>query len=298
MSLSSPVLGQKDAFAKGVAIYLVAVAFFSLLDAITKFLLPHYSLLVLLWARYFFHFLFCVFFLPRSQWIKLIKPNEPKIQVYRSLLLIGASVCFFAALRTMPLAEMVSISFTSPLFLALLSVPMLGERIGHRRLAACVIGLISVCIIVRPGRGILSWTSLYPLLAAFFYALYMIFTKKLQNKETPLITLLYPAFFGLVVASITAPLYWENPDLTGWMLLPLLGLFGALGHYSLIKALSCTTASSIAPYQYFQIIYATVLGYILFQDFPDTYTILGSFLIIGSGLYLFYRERKVKGQMP
>ena len=298
MSVSPACHPQKDAYAQGVVIYLIAIAFFTLLDATTKFLLPHYSLLVLLWARYFFHVLFCLFFLSRSDWIKLVRPNEPKIQLYRSLLIIGASLCFFAALRTMPLAEMVSISFTSPLFLALLSVPMLGERIGRRRLAACLIGLISVCIILRPGRGLMTWNSLYPLGAAFFYTLYMIFTKKLQNKETPLLTLLYPVFFALVMATLAAPFYWENPDLTGWMLMPLLGLFGALGHLALIQALSCTTASSIAPYQYFQIIYATALGYILFRDFPDFYTFLGSFIIVGSGLYLFYRERKVKGSLP
>lgn len=276
---------------------MAAVLFFSLLDATTKFLLSSYPLLVLIWARYLFHFLFGAIFLPRSDWKKLIIPNEPKIQVYRALLLIGASLCFFAALKTMPLAEMTSISFTSPFFLALLSVPLLGEKIGARRLAASGVGLISVCIILRPGSGILQWASLYPLLAAFFYALYLIATRMLKDRESNLLSLLYPAFFAMVALTVLMPFYWETPDLNGWMLMPLLGLFGGIGHFLLIKALSFTTASTVAPYHYIQIIYATALGYILFDDFPDFYTFLGAFLIIASGLYLFYRERMAKGMV-
>ena len=202
------------------------------------------------------------------------------LQAVRGLLLASATVFFFAALQHLPMAEAIAIFFVQPMILTLLSVVLLGEKLRARRISAILVGLAGTIIIVQPSVLIFGWAAVLPLGSALSMALYMVLTRRLSNDVNPY----QMQFLGSVAAM--AALTWQE---TGWVIG--MGIAATLGHAFIVLAAGKAPANLLAPFQYVEIIGATILGYLVFGDIPANSTVLGVGIIIASGLYLFHRER-------
>jgi drug/metabolite transporter (DMT)-like permease len=203
---------------------------------------------------------------------------------------------FNLALRTTPLATATSIMFTTPLLVTVLSIPLLGEKVGRRRWTGLAVGFLGALVIVRPWQEEIGGPAagvFFLLIAALFNANYQIATRFVRTDE-PLTSLLFTATAGAIVTSAIVPMFWTPPTLGQWLLLMASGLAGGLGHFCLIKAMTAAPASVVAPFSYSSLIWATTFGLLIWGDWPDLWTWVGAGLIIGSGLYIFHRERVLR----
>ncbi|NIM28094.1 MAG: EamA family transporter [Gammaproteobacteria bacterium] len=275
---------------RGIYWMLVTTGLFTSLDATAKYLAQDYPVPQVLWARFTFHLVFVALVLGVRLSVTL-HSQRLSLQLLRSLLMLVTTAMFFFAVRALPLADVVAIMFVGPLFVTALSVPLLGDYVGPRRWTAVAIGFLGALVVVRPGSGIMQGLAVLPLLAAFSHALYTITTRKLASHDLPMTTLFYTAALGGVATTAIVPFFWVTPDVRGWLLMALLGVFGAAGHLTLIKALGYASPVVVAPLTYASLIWSIGYGFVLFGDLPDAMTLLGAALIAASGLYVFHRER-------
>ena len=283
---------------RGILLMIAAVSTFSLLDTSAKYLVQTYPTGQVVWARYVGHVvLAAVILLPRHG-RGLLQSQRPGLQILRSLFLFGATCTNFAALQFLQLAETSSILFSTPFIVAMLAIPLLGEHIGPRRWAAIGIGFFGVLIVVRPGLGLVHWAASLSLLCALFGACYQITTRKLAGVDRAVTTQFYSALIGAIAIPPLVPLFWHTPDLKGALLMVCLGALGGFGHWLLILAHRLAPAPILAPFSYVQLLPMILLGYIVFGDFPDHWTLIGAGVVLSSGLYLLYRERVMKPGKP
>jgi drug/metabolite transporter (DMT)-like permease len=278
----------------GILLMLLTMVFFVAADAIAKYLTRSYPVIEVTWGRFVFHLaLLLPFFVGRRN-LTVFRTNRLRLQLARSLLQIGSTVLYFSAIALLPLATATVIAFAQPLLLTVFSVPLLGEKVGLRRWSAVLIGFVGVLIIVRPGGGaalgVSHWAMLLPLATAALSAFYQIATRLVASHDRVETSLFFTAVSGAIVASIAVPFVWRTPDLEGWTLMLATGVLAGAGHYCIINAFKRAPASVLAPFSFTQLIWATALGYLIFGDLPDGATLLGALVIIGSGLYVFYRE--------
>jgi drug/metabolite transporter (DMT)-like permease len=281
-SLNSPLYG--------IGLMIIMTACFSSLDASAKYATNDLPLWMVLWGRYVFHFLFSMVFFLRRAPRDIVFTKNLKLQIFRSVIIFCAGVTFWAGLMYLPLADCTVITFVAPLLVTILSVFLLGEKFGFHRWGSVIIGLLGVIFVIRPGMGIAHWAVILPLFAALFYATVLITTRVLGQRENVLTTLFYTSIGGLILSSVMVLFFWKTPSPMQWLLLMWLGLLGAVGHFFMIKAFEKAPASLLAPFNYASLIWATLLGFFLFGDLPDAWTIFGAAIIISSGLYLVRRE--------
>ena len=308
--VSRPVRSEDDNVKAGIAWMLVTTLFFVSLDVTAKILVSRYPVIEVVWARFFFHLLIAIIILgPRLP--KLAKTNSPALQLIRSAFLLATTILFFFGVRLLPLADASAIMFMSPILLTILAIPLLGEQVGPRRWAAIGVGFVGALIVVRPGiaipgsgeiglggstGGLIGSGVLFLLGCAFCNACYQLITRKLRGSDGPLTTLLYTALAGAVGTSLAVPTVWVTPAWADWPLLIALGLFGCLGHFTLIKAFQSAPAAVVAPFSYVSLIWATVFGFIVFGDLPDFWTVVGATVIAAGGLYILHREQIRKAE--
>lgn len=275
---------------RGILWMLGAGLCFVSLDTLAKELTQSYPVGQVVWARYTFHFVLLALFLgPRLR--RTLYSQRPGLQILRSLLLLCATGLAFAALRLAPLADIIAIMFVVPILVTVLSVPLLGERVGIYRWSSVGIGFLGAMIIVRPGTDTMEPAALLALLGACSYALYQIATRRLSTIDAPLTTLAYSAAPGVLITSALVPFIWVAPTALDWLAMIGLGLLGGLGHFALIKAFQTAPAATIAPFGYSSLIWATLFGFVIFGDLPDGWTVAGALVVTGSGLYIAHRER-------
>ena len=277
---------------KGILLMNLAMFLLAGMDGISKTLAPDYSVPQILCVRFL---IFCLFALAiaRPKSIRAaFRSRHPYLQIARSLIIVVEVGIFILAFRYLPLADAHAIAGIAPLLVTALAVPFLGEKVGLRRWTAIAIGFVGLLVIVRPGIGVFNPAALMPLAGAGLWAVYQILVRKVSDDDAAT-SLLYMAVIGAVVMTLLAPFFWTPPDTTGWLLLGALGVVGSLGHYILILAFRATTATTLQPFHYIVLLWATAIGYLVFDDLPDLWTILGAAIIAGSGLYAFYRERRV-----
>ena len=283
-----------DAPLRGVVMMCFAVLCFAAMNTFTKELrgsdLP---VVEIIWGRYFFHFALILVFFPRR--IPTLLHTEDKgLQIARSILVLLATACMFVALGLMPLADAVAITFAGPLLIVALSAIFLGETVGPRRWTAVIVGFVGMLVIIRPGAGTFQFAALLPVAVAFFYALYQIITRLISHRSDPLSMLFYTALVGALAMSAIVPFDWQTPTLAQWLMLIAAGFLGGLGHYAIIKAYQRSEATLVAPFAYTEIVWAISLGLLVFGDFPDLFTFVGTAIIVASGLYVLQRERKAR----
>lgn len=223
----------------------------------------------------------------------------------RGTLIMLATLFFFWALQYLPMAEAIAIFFVEPLILTLLSPFLLGERVGWRRLSAVGVGFLGALLVIRPTFQDAGWPALLPLCAALCFALYLVLTRRVATGMDPIVMQFQAGIAGGLTAALALLVGWGSgwlpgvilpvvPDMDSLMWLGILGLIATGGHMLVVHAFRRADAGILAPFQYLEIISATLLGLLVFGDFPDALTWCGIAVIIGSGLFVFYRERQVR----
>ncbi len=283
---------------RAMVIMIAAMLLLPGIDALAKLLAATVPVGVITWSRFAFQSILLgpAALSRRRDWQVSLWP----VHAARGCLLAVTTLLFFAAVRTLPLADAISIFFVEPLLLTLLSAILLGETVGWRRLSAIAVGFIGALIVVRPSYAIFGIAALLPLAAALCFALYLILTRHIAPREDPITMQFWAGLFGFVVMSaslvggviLDIPMFkpiW--PNLAEWLMLAGIGIVATVGHMMVVHAFRRAEAAILAPFQYLEIISATTLGFILFGDFPDLTTWCGVAIIIGSGVYVFHRER-------
>lgn len=290
--VSHELVDYRRATLRGIFFMVAAVAVFPFLNVSVKYLAADYDIAQIVWARYAGHFAFMLLVFLPAYGRRLFATARPGLQILRSVLLFASTSFYFSALGFISIPTAASISFTGPLIVTALAVPMLGEHVGIRRWSAVLIGFVGALIIIRPGLGGTHWAAGLVLGSAACYALYQILTRKLTGQDAAATTITYAAVVGVAAASLATPFIdWRLPaDATDWLLFIGLGVFGGLGHWCVVMAFQYAPVPVVSPFGYGQLVGATVLGYAIFGDFPDALTWLGAAIIIGSGLYITYRE--------
>ena len=285
-------LRDRAAALKGVGLMCLAVFLFILLEMTAKAAADHIPVAQTVWARYFTHLALMTVFLYPRYGRRLVATRRPGLQIFRSLCLLAMTGATFFSLRHLQMVEVTTIGFSAPFFVAALSMPLLGERVGPHRWGAIALGFLGVAIAMRPGMGLVHWAALVILAGAFMNALYLIATRK-AKAEDPVVSIYFTSFAGAGIMTLIVPFVWQTPaEPLGWIIMVALGVFGGLGHFLLILAHQVAPASLLAPFYYTQIAFSVAIGYAVFGDVPDRWTIVGALVVLASGLYLIYREHR------
>lgn len=278
--------------AAGVLIFTLGLSFIALADAMAKVLGESMPAPQVVWL-----YLVCVlvvlmlyFAVTRQDLRRLARTQRPGLQVLRGLSILGSLTFIFAALQFMPLAEATVINFTGPLFMVALAGPMLGEKVGWRRWAAVLVGLAGAMIVVRPGSEVFQWAALLPIGSALFFALFQLITRKLAGQDGTMTTLLYTQVVAAAGAVLAAPFFWTPISLYQLGYTFLAGFVGLAAHICMFNAFRLADASLLAPINYTRIVASVLLGYVIFGELPDIYTIVGGVVIVASGLFVIWRE--------
>jgi drug/metabolite transporter (DMT)-like permease len=277
-----------------VALVIITGSFLAGMDAMAKYLALQLPIILILWGRYFFQtaITFGVFRLKTRSYRFLIA-RRPDLQFYRASCLFGATFSLYLSLRYMPLGDAASIQFLAPVLVTAFSGVFLGEVVGPRRRLAVVFGFVGVLLVTRPGTGVFGWVALLPLTTAFLLAGYFLLTRIIRNKDDSAATTFYSTALGTLVLSCVVYFYWQSLSPFQWMLMFAMGACGAIGHFMLVKAFHAAEASVLSPFTYAHVIFAIIWGFLVFDDVPSLWTISGASLVIGSGLYIWYRETRV-----
>jgi len=287
----APAMYEIQRPGRAIVLMLVAMLGFAAMDGVSKSLATHLSIPQILWVRYIFYTAFVVVMLRRPGLQATLRSRQPWLQLGRALLIIVENGLFVIAFTMMPLADMHAIAAASPLIVVALSVPLLGEKVGLRRWTAVLIGFVGVLVIVRPGFQSLDWRFAVAATATASWALYQILVRMCARTDSSDTTWAWTAVVGLAATSLVGPFVWVWPDLHGWILLLAIAALGTLSHLALIKALGYAEAGALQPYGYTLLVWAAVIGFIMFGDIPDAWTITGATIVIASGLYAWHRER-------
>lgn len=277
---------------RGILLIAIAIATFSVMDTIAKYLSQSYPVGSVVWARYAINLIVLSAFMIARGEVRRIKTARPGTQVVRGLMLGASTLLYFTSLTRLPLAEAASIGFVLPVFVAILAVPMLNERIDMPRVIAIVVGLSGALIVVRPGTALFTIYALLPVAMALCNAFYQILTRKIAGLEHPLTSLFYGSLIGTVMstlllsAGVAMPQGWFH-----WILFVTLGLLATIGHFILIRAFDYAPATLLAPFVYSQLFWVMLFGWLVFGDFPDGWSMAGMAVIVASGLYIANRQR-------
>lgn len=275
---------------KAIVLAVSATMLFGSSDTISKYLSGSLPIVEFIWIRYVI-FLIMAAILVRRTPNRAMRARNPGLQITRGFCVVGSSMLFVYGVRSMTMAQATTISFLSPLLITILSIPLLGETVGPRRWAAVAAGMIGMLIVVRPGLGGFDPAALFGVASAFCWALALIITRKISSSDPPQTTVLWSASIGTAVLTLILPFQavWPTPKQYGLSLV--LGILASGGQWLVILAHRIAPASLLAPFFYGQLLWVTVLGFLVFRNLPDTFTLAGAAIIVGSGLYTAHRER-------
>lgn len=279
-----------------IGLTLAAFFFFSMLDASAKWLVTGGQAVVfVVWVRFTVQAV--ILLIGYRGWSngRLWAMEKPLWQILRGLLLPTMTFFNFLALQYLQLAETISVLLAAPIVVAALAGPMLGEWAGPRRWAAIFIGFIGVLIVVRPGTTVFDWPVIYIIICMLAYSAYLLLTRKLAATETPESLIFYSCLFGAVLfAPFAIPEAAMPARVSDWFAFGLAGIAGMVGHMLIIRVGRMADASKTTPFIYSQIFWMTAIGFLLFGDLPDMWTVAGMLVIASSGFYLMMRERKLR----
>lgn len=290
-----PILSSQPM--KAIGLICLAVICFSGTDTTGKYMITvgHLPVTQVVWVRFLGQFAAIVLALGLVSVPALLRARKPGWQVLRSCLLLASTGFNFLALRTLRLDQVMTIQFMTPLTVALLAGPFLGEWVGWRRMIAILVGFCGVVVAVRPGSGALEVAFLLSATSMLAYALFTLLTRHLAPHDGVPVTLFYSMFAGVVLTAPFALADWVWPSAPlVWLTMLSCGGWAAVGHALFIAAFRYAPATTIVPFTYFGLLSHTAAGYLVFAQVPDTPTIAGACLVVCSGLYLLHRERVLK----
>jgi drug/metabolite transporter (DMT)-like permease len=284
----------------GIAYIVAATLLFITMNTSVKWLSAHLHPVEMIWARCTGQLVFvlCAFAPHYGGW-RLFATQRPLVQAGRSVAQLASTSMFITAIGKVPLADATSISFSAPLMVAALSGPMLAERVSRVQWLAIAIGFGGALVIIRPTGGGANLWALLILGSALCYATYQILTRRVAGIDPPQTSVLYSALAGGILLSVIVPFFWKTPrGWLQWLLFLSLGIVGGLGHYFVARAFSYGRAAVISPFHYAQLIWASLVGYVVFGHVPGGWTWLGAAVIIGSGLFIAFEEATGPARPP
>nr|WP_264193252.1 DMT family transporter [Methylobacillus gramineus] len=267
-----------------------AIFLFAGSDALSKYLVGFYAVVMVIWVRYVIHSsLMLAVLLPRKG-VSIFKTQRPGLQLMRGLCMVGTNMLFISALRYIPLAEGTAIIYLTPLIVTALSGPLLGERVTPLQWIAVSLGFIGVLVILRPGGALFTPISILAIGAACTFSLYQLITRKLNATDSSATTNLISGLIGSAMLGCIAPFFWQTPNAYHALLLLGLGISALASHLLMTEAYRHTNPSTLAPFTYGQLIFAGLIGYLAFGHVPDIYGLIGIAIICASGMLVFWHK--------
>jgi len=287
-----------------MALMVAAMAFLPLMDVIAKVLSTSHGMgpVMITWIRFLGQAVLLLMVIAMTLGIRRINGSHNLMNVVRGMLVGAAVSIFFIAVKYLPLADAIATFFVEPLIVMLLSAVFLGEKIGWRRILAAIIGFTGALLIIQPTYSLFGPKALLPLATACLFALYLILSRKIGQKDHPYVMQFWSGIGGVGICSVfmalgtaggLADFAFTIPETSvAIFYLALIIVIATIGHLMIVIAFSRAEASILAPFQYLEILTMTIAGYFVFGDFPSPIKWLGIAIIVGSGLYIFLRERK------
>lgn len=278
----------------GIALICAAVLCFTLMDASAKHLTQTYSPLQVVWVRFMGN-VAIVALLLRGAMPTLMRSRQPWHQALRALAQLVSVLLFFTSLQFIGLAEATAIMDLNPVLITLGAALFLGESIGIRRILGIGAALVGALLIIRPGAGVFQPAALLPLIGAATYAAGALLTRTVRS-DSAATSVLWSALVGAALTSLVVPWAWQPIRVADlWAFLAVAG-FGTISQWFLIRAFAAAEAGVLAPFGYTGLIWAGLWGWLFFDQLPDRWTILGAAIIVGAGLYVWWRETRMAGR--
>jgi drug/metabolite transporter (DMT)-like permease len=284
-----PAIGANGA---GILFMLLAIFCFTLMDATVKSMVDRYPAPMLVWIR-FLGQLLLVLALLRHRFLTHLRTKHLGVQVARGLTQIASTALFFTSLAYIGLAEATALIDINPVFITLGAALFLGEKLGPRRIFGVLAALSGALIILRPGASVFSLAALLPLIGATSYAANALITRWIGAKESAWTSMVFTSVICTSLASLALPFFWVPIDGNDLPRFALVGLLGTIAQLCLIRAFTLAEASSVAPFAYAGILFATVWGILFFGHYPDRWTVVGALVIVVAGLYVWHRETRI-----
>ena len=271
----------------------VGITLFATMDAAAKYVSRTYPMTAAVWIRYLVPAVLVGGYLIFTRGRRFAHTPRPGIQLLRGITVVCSTLCFWTALANLPLVEAATVSFIGPTIVVILSTLLLVERPLRSHWIALAMGFLGVLIALRPGFTHTGIGAIAALGSALFYSVYLVLTRMVADQADSISLLFHANIIGAMVLTVIAPATARMPiGFAEWMILPMLGIFGSLGHWCMIKAYEITDASALAPFMYVQLMISTFYGWLIFNTLPDAFTILGMSVILASGLYVLNEGRK------
>ena len=288
--------GRQQNNLRGVLFMLLGFFAFSMADSLAKYLTAYYHPVQIVWTRQL-GITLGVAVLIGIKGAQILRSVAPGLQIARGLCAIVSALSFVVALRHVPLATAVAVSFVAPFMVTMLGALLLREQVGIRRWSAIAMGFIGTLVVIRPGFDTPHPAILFVVLAAFAFAMRAILSRYLGNRDQTDTTLAYTALTTIALLAVPLPFFWQMPETMGHIaVMAAMAACAGFGEYMVIRALEIALAVVVAPMQYAMIIFSSMWGFLLFGHIPDIWTWVGSAIIIASGLYMMMREaRRSKG---
>lgn len=275
---------------RGILYMVLSVAVFSVVNALVKYEEAVYPVSQVIFFRSIFALLFSCGLVMRDGGLSILRTNRVAEHVGRGTLQFVSMVCIFIAYHLMPLADAVAVTFSSPLFLTLLSIPLLGEKVGRHRWGAVIVGFIGVLIMVRPGPGTFSYGAILALVNAALGASVTIALRRMSLTERPSTLVTYQALVATGLSILILPFGWVSLTWEGALGLASIGLISGTGQILWTQAFKLVPAAILAPFSYTSMIWSIGFGYLIWSDLPTPVLIVGACVVVMSGLYILYRE--------
>jgi drug/metabolite transporter (DMT)-like permease len=279
----------------GIFLMVITTIVFASQDGLSKYLATEYNVYMVVMIRYWFFAAFVMTISSRKPGgVKQVaKTKTPLLQIFRSLILVAEMCVTILAFTLMGLAETHAIFASYPLIIAMLSGPILGEHVGWRRWLAICVGFVGILIILNPGNGIFSPYALVPLAGAILFALYGLLTRYAGQYDNSSTSFFWTGIVGCIAMTAIGLNFWDPVSQGDWSIMLILSASGMLGHFLLIKCYEVAEASAVQPFAYLQLIWASLIGIIIFGEQITTNVLIGACIIVGAGLFTLWRERKV-----
>ena len=279
----------------GIYLMVATTIVFASQDGLSKYLATEYNVYMVVMIRYWFFAAFIMTISSRKPGglKQIAKTKTPLLQIFRSLVLVAEMCVTVLAFTLLGLAETHAIFASYPLIIAMLSGPILGEHVGWRRWLAICVGFFGILIILNPGNGIFSPYALVPLAGAILFALYGLLTRYAGQYDNSSTSFFWTGIVGCIAMTAIGLNFWDPVSQADWSIMLILSASGMLGHFLLIKCYEVAEASAVQPFAYLQLIWASLIGVIIFGEKITTNVLLGASIIVGAGLFTLWRERKV-----
>ena len=282
---------------KGIALILLSTVFLGASDVTAKYLSTTLPSIEIAWIRFsVFALIMVPAMLPGSPLFAL-RTERPGLQLMRGVTLLLSSLLFISGLAFLPIAEASATGFVAPLFVTALSIFFLGEKVGVRRWLATAVGLIGVLIVLRPGSSAFDPAAFFPLVSALAWAATLIMTRMMSGREHAITIMTYSSIAGVCILSALVPFVWVAPSWHDILFGVFIGVASTAGQWIVVLAFRYADASVLAPFSYTQLLWVSILGFLVFGEVPDIWTVTGAVVIVASGLYTAHRERVRRSQL-